>query len=136
MKICGGISPEQWGGFNVMPPYMGALPSLFYPGFHVMDYGVHTWDMNWGLGHKTDPMDERTAGVLVPFMIHALLPSTVDQESAKGLDITFGIVVEGEWGGKWRGKDKDGRVTPPAAPDPATVQGTLPLNNPPPFFFP
>jgi len=115
MTIFEGLTPEQWGTFNVMHPYMGSLPSLFYPAFHVMDYGVHTWDMNWGLGHKTDRMDERTAGVLVRFMIHALLPSTVDQESAKGMDVTFGIVVDGEWGGQWRVKVKDGQFSPQAA---------------------
>ena len=35
-----------------------------YPAFHVMDYGVHTWDMKWGLGQKTAKLDERTAGEL------------------------------------------------------------------------
>ena len=116
MTIFAGLTPEQWGSFNVMHPYMGALPALFYPAFHVMDYGVHTWDMNWGLGHKTDPMDERTAGVLVPFMIHALLPSTVDQESAKGLAVTFGIMVDGEWGGKWRAKSRTASSAPSRRP--------------------
>lgn len=111
MKIFASLTPEEWGSFNVMHPYMGTLPSLFYPAFHVMDYGVHTWDMNWGLGHKTDPMDERTAGVLVPYMLYALLPSTVDQDSAKGVDATFGIIVDGEWGGKWRATAKDGKFS-------------------------
>jgi uncharacterized protein (TIGR03083 family) len=129
MTIFEGLTPEQWGSFNVMHPYMGALPSLFYPAFHVMDYGVHTWDMNWGLGHKTDRMDERTAGVLVPFMIHALLPSTVDQESAKGLDVSFGIVVDGEWGGKWRVKVKDGQFSPQAADNLDDVQATFHFHN-------
>lgn len=114
MKIFEGITPEQWGGFNVMHPYMGSLPVLFYPAFHVMDYGVHTWDMNWGLGHKTDRMDERTAGVLVPFMLFALLPSTVEQELAKGIDTTFGIIVDGEWGGQWIATVKGGQFS--AAP--------------------
>jgi hypothetical protein len=41
---------------------MGPLPTLFYPAFHVMDYGVHTWDMRWGLGEKDRKLDERTAG--------------------------------------------------------------------------
>jgi uncharacterized protein (TIGR03083 family) len=44
------LTPEEWGSFNVTHPYMGPLPTLFYPAFHVMDYGVHTWDMRWGLG--------------------------------------------------------------------------------------
>lgn len=102
------LTADEWGNFLVTHPYMGSLPTLFYPAFHVMDYGVHTWDMEWGLGKKDARMDERTAGVLVPYMVIALLPSTVDQESAKGLDVTFGIVVDGEWGGKWRARVKDG----------------------------
>ena len=115
MKIYEGITPEQWGGFIVMHPYMGGLPTMFYLAFHVMDYGVHTWDMNWGLGHKMDPMDERTAGVLVPYMLFALLPSTVDQDSAKGIDTTFGIIVDGEWGGQWIATIKGGQFSAAAA---------------------
>jgi hypothetical protein len=129
MNIFEGLTPEQWGGFNVMHPYMGSLPTFFYTGFHVMDYGVHTWDMNWGLGNKTDRMDERTAGVLVPYMIHALLPSTVEQESAKGLDTTFGIIVDGEWGGKWRARVKDGQFSAEAADNLADVPATFHFHN-------
>jgi hypothetical protein len=59
-------------------------------------------------------MDERTAGVLVPFMF-VLMQYTVDQESAKGVDADFGVIVDGEWGGKWRVKVKDGQFTYAAA---------------------
>src|SRR5262245_5191950 len=111
MKIFEGITPEEWGGFIVTHPYMGGLPTMFYTAFHVMDYGVHTWDMNWGLGHKRDKMDDRTAGVLVPYMLFALLPSTVDQDSAKGIDTTFGIIVDGEWGGQWIATIKNGQFS-------------------------
>jgi hypothetical protein len=88
---------------------MGGLPTFLYPAFHVMDYGVHTWDMRWGLGEKDRKLDERTAGVLVPYMLYALLPSTVDQPSAKGVDVEYGIEVSGEWGGKWRVTVRDGK---------------------------
>jgi hypothetical protein len=135
MKIFAGITPEQWGGFMVMHPYMGNLPTMFYLAFHVMDYGVHTWDMNWGLGHKMDRMDERTAGVLVPYMIHALLPSTVDQESAKGIDTTFGIIVDGEWGGKWRAKVKDGQFSTEPADNLDDVPATFHFKNPSDFVL-
>jgi uncharacterized protein (TIGR03083 family) len=103
------LTAEEWGNFIVTHPYMGPLPTLFYPAFHVMDYGVHTWDIRWGLGEKTRRLDERTAGVLVPYMLFALLPSTVDAQSAKGVDIQYGIEVSGEWGGKWRATVKDGK---------------------------
>jgi uncharacterized protein (TIGR03083 family) len=110
MAIFDSLSADEWGGFLVTHPYMGPLPTFFYPAFHVMDYGVHTWDMNWGLGQKTAKMDERTAGVLVPYMF-ILMQYTVDAESAKGLDTEFGIQVDGEWGGKWRVMVKDGTYT-------------------------
>lgn len=105
------LTEEEWNKFLVTHPYMGALPTLFYPAFHVMDYGVHTWDIEWGLGKKEDPMDERAAGVLVPYMLGALLPSTVDQNSAKGADFEIGLIVDGEWGGKWRAKVQNGQFS-------------------------
>jgi len=135
MDIFQKLTPDEWGNFQVMHPYMGPLPTLFYPAFHVMDYGVHTWDMNWGLGKKDARMDERTAGVLVPYMIHALLPSTVDQETAKGVDATFGIVVDGEWGGKWRARVKDGQFTTEAADNLEGVQATFHFKNPSDFVL-
>src|SRR6266511_2529254 len=46
------LTPEEWSSFLVTHPFMGPLPTFFYPAFHVMDYGVHTWDMRWGLGVK------------------------------------------------------------------------------------
>ena len=86
-----------------------------------MDYGVHTWDMRWGLGEKDRKLDERTAGVLVPYMLYALLPSTVDQPSAKGVDVEYGIEVSGEWGGKWRATVKDGKFE--AKPEEGDFEG-------------
>src|SRR5512142_944542 len=109
MDIFEQLTPEEWSSFLVTHPFMGPLPTFFYPAFHVMDYGVHTWDIRWGLGEKDRKLDERTAGVLVPYMLYALLPSTVDAESAKGIDVAFGIEVSGEWGGKWRATVKDGK---------------------------
>src|SRR6266436_10268581 len=110
LAIFDSLTADEWGGFNVTHPYMGPLPTLFYPAFHVMDYGIHTWDMKWGLGQKDAKLDERTAGVVVPYMF-VLMMSTVDQESVKGLDIEFGVKVDGEWGGQWRVRVKDGAYT-------------------------
>ncbi len=110
MTILNQLTADQWGGFNVTHVFMGPLPMLFYPAFQIMDYGVHSWDMRWGLGETTAKLDERTAGVLVPYMFILML-STVDQESAKGLDVEYGIVVDGDWGGKWRVQVKDGKYT-------------------------
>lgn len=121
MEIFEGLTAEDWGDFNVVHPYMGPLPTFFYPAFHVMDYGVHTWDIRWGLGEKTRKLDERTAGVLIPFMLYALLPSTVDAGSAEGVDVTYGIEVSGEWGGQWRASVKDGKFE--AKPETGDFEG-------------
>jgi len=121
MDIFGKLTQDEWGNFIVTHPYMGGLPTFFYPAFHVMDYGVHTWDMRWGLGDKTGKLDEATAGVLVPYMLYALLPSTVDADSAKDLDVVFGIEISGEWGGKWRATVKDGKFE--AKPEEGNFEG-------------
>ncbi len=113
---------------NVTHPYMGPLPTLFYPAFHVMDYGVHTWDMKWGLGQKDARLDERTAGVLVPYMF-ILMQVTVDQESVKGVDIEFGVIVDGEWGGQWRVRVKDGQYTYAPADNLDGVQAVFHFKN-------
>ncbi len=118
------LTAEQWGSFNITHVFMGPLPMFFYPAFQIMDYGVHTWDMRWGLGEKTAKLDERTAGVLVPYMFILML-STVDQPSAAGLDITYGIIVDGDWGGTWRVQVKDGQYTYAAADSLEGVQATF-----------
>jgi uncharacterized protein (TIGR03083 family) len=115
------LSADEWNGFMVIHPYMGPLPTFFYPAFHVMDYGVHTWDIRWGLGEKRRKLDERTAGVLIPYMLFALLPSTVDAQSAKGVDVEYGIEISGEWGGKWRATVKDGKFE--AKPENGNFEG-------------
>ena len=124
MTLFDGISADQWGGFNVTHVFMGPLPLFFYPAFQIMDYGVHTWDMRQGLGQTDAVVDERAAGVLVPYMF-VLMQYTVDQESAKGVDITYGIVVDGEWGGKWRVQVKDGQFTSEPVSDVSDLPATL-----------
>jgi uncharacterized protein (TIGR03083 family) len=128
MAIFEGLTADDWNKFLVTHPYMGPLPTLFYPAFHVMDYGVHSWDIQWGLGEKETPMDERAAGVLVPYMLGALLPSTVDQESAKGVDVEIGVIVDGEWGGQWRVKIQNGQFSSAPADNLAGVQATFHFN--------
>jgi hypothetical protein len=115
------LTADEWSNFLVTHPFMGPLPTLFYPAFHVMDYGVHTWDIRWGLGEKTRKLDERTAGVLIPYMLFALLPSTVDAQSASGVNAQYGIEVSGEWGGKWRATIKDGKFE--AVPETGNFEG-------------
>ncbi len=99
---------------------MGPLPTFFYPAFHVMDYGVHSWDMRYGLGDKLGKLDEATAGVLVPYMF-VLMQYTVDARSAEGVDVVYGLDVAGSWGGKWRVTVKDGQFN--AQPETGNFEG-------------
>jgi uncharacterized protein (TIGR03083 family) len=116
MTIFDRLTPAEWGTFNVTHIFMGPLPPFFYPAFHVMDYGVHTWDMRQGLGETSATLAQRTAGVLVPYMF-VLMQYTVDQDSALGVDVEYGLVVDGEWGGTWRVTVKDGQFTSEPASD-------------------
>ena len=124
MAIFESLTPDEWSNFIVGHYYMGPLPTFFYPAFHVMDYGVHTWDMRWGLGEKTRKLDERTAGVLVPYML-ILYSATVEPKSAEGVDVVYGIVVDGEWGGKWKVTVKDGKFASEQTDDLSGVQATF-----------
>jgi uncharacterized protein (TIGR03083 family) len=128
------LTADEWANFLVTHPFMGPLPTFFYPAFHVMDYGVHTWDMHWGLGDKHALMDERSAGVLVPFMF-VLMQYTVDQESAQGVDADFGVIVDGEWGGQWRVRVKDGQFTYAPADSLEGVQATFHFKHPSDFVL-
>lgn len=123
LAIFDALTPAEWTGFLVTHPYMGPLPTFFYPAFHVMDYGVHTWDMRWGLGQKDQPLAERTAGVLVPYMF-ILMQSTVDEDSARGAEMTVGVKVDGEWGGQWRVTVRDAAYSYEPA---ETLEGTQAL---------
>jgi uncharacterized protein (TIGR03083 family) len=134
MAIFDSLTDEEWTGFMIMHPYMGPLPSFFYPAAHVMDYGVHTWDMRWGLGQKDAVLEERTAGVLVPFMF-VLMQYTVDQESAKGVDAVFGVKIDGAWGGQWRVTVKDGRFSYASAENLDDVQAVFHFKNPSDFVL-
>jgi uncharacterized protein (TIGR03083 family) len=114
------LTEDQWSNFIVTHGFMGPLPSFFYPAFHIMDYGVHTWDIRYGLGEKTRKLDTRTAGVLIPYMLFALAPYTI-AETAKGWDLTYGLNISSEWGGHWRVTFKDGKWE--AKPDDGSFQG-------------
>src|SRR5262249_49184692 len=116
MVIFDNLTPEEWSGFNVTHVFMGPLPTFFYPAFQVMDYGVHTWDMRQGLGETNATLAQRTAGGLVPYMF-VLMQYTVDKESAKGVATQCGIVVNGDGGGKWRVRVRDGHSPPEPADD-------------------
>jgi uncharacterized protein (TIGR03083 family) len=105
------LTPEEWTGFMVSHPYSGPVPAGFYGTFQIMDYGVHPYDIEYGLGNKLASIDEATAGLILPFAF-IFWQYQVDQKQAAGQDFTYGIDVAGPWGGKWRIRVKDGAWTP------------------------
>jgi len=67
-KMLDDLTPQQWeGGLMVSHPYSGAVPAGFYATFQIMDYGVHPYDIEYGLGNKLATIDEATAGLIWPF---------------------------------------------------------------------
>jgi uncharacterized protein (TIGR03083 family) len=103
------LSPQEWeGGLLVSHPYSGPVPAGFYGTFQIMDYGVHPYDIEYGLGNKLATIDEATAGLILPFAF-IFWQFQVDQKVAAGVDTAYGIEVAGPWGGKWRVKVKDGK---------------------------
>ena len=114
------LTPEEWTGFLVTHPYMGPVPAGFYPAFQIMDYGIHPYDVEYGLGDKLAEIDEATAGVLIPYC-HIIMKYTVDQDSAKGVDCVYGMDVSGPWGGRWRVTVKDGQWD--SAPEEGNFEG-------------
>lgn len=120
LTIFDALTEDEWSNFLVTHAFMGPLPTFFYPAFHVMDYGVHTWDMRYGLGDKLGELDDTTAGVLIPYMF-VLMQYTVDADSAAGLDTVYGIEVGGPWGGRWRVAVADGQWT--ADPETGDFEG-------------
>ena len=118
--IFASLTPEQWTGFLVTHPYMGPVPAGFYPAFHIMDYGIHPYDIEYGLGDKLAEIDEASAGILIPYCF-IIMQYTVDQGSAKGVDAVYGIDVSGGWGGKWRATVKDGQWS--AVPETSDFKG-------------
>lgn len=107
------LTPEEWTGMMVNHPYSGPVPAGFYGTFQIMDYGVHPYDIEYGLGHKLATIDEATAGLILPYAF-IFWQYQVDEKAAKGVDTTYGIDVAGPWGGKWRITVKDGKWTPAA----------------------
>jgi len=114
------LKPEQWTGWMVYHPFAGPVPAGFYGTFQIMDYGVHPYDIEYGLGDKLATIDEATAGLILPFAF-VFWQYTVDEKTAAGQDFTYGIDVGGPWGGKWRATVKDGKWS--SAPETGDFKG-------------
>ncbi len=105
------LTPEEWTGFLVSDPYAGPVPAGFYGTFQIMDYAVHSYDIEYGLGNKLATIDEASAGLILPFAF-IFWQYEVDQKAAAGLATQYGVEVAGPWGGKWRITVKDGKWSP------------------------
>src|SRR5207245_1006927 len=105
---CTGWETRDLVGHMIMQPYGGPAPAGAYATFQIMDYGVHPYDIEYGLGDKLATIDEASAGLIWPFAF-VFWPYTVDEKAAKGQNFTYGIQVDGPWGGKWRATVKDGK---------------------------
>jgi uncharacterized protein (TIGR03083 family) len=98
-EIFDGLDEKSWGGEIVNHAYMGPLPACFFAAFQLIDYSVHSWDINVGLG-RDEPLSDRAAVTLIPFML-IVIQYTVDAERARDLKTRFGINVTGPGGGSW-----------------------------------
>jgi uncharacterized protein (TIGR03083 family) len=109
MSIFEALTPDEWTGLMVTHPYAGPAPAGWYPSFHIMDYGVHPYDIEYGLGNKLADIDEATAGLQIPYA-WIFMQGTVDKESARGVDCVYGVEISGPWGGRWRLTVKDSKL--------------------------
>ncbi len=131
MKLDGildAVSADAWGSSLVMHPYGGPAPEGAYATFQIMDYAVHGYDIEYGLGNKLATIPEDSAGLILPFSF-IFWQGTVDQNEAEGVDMQYGIDVAGPWGGKWRVTVKDGKFA--WEPEKGNFEGCVAL-----FFFP
>jgi hypothetical protein len=134
LSLFDALTADEWINFVVVHLYVGPLPAFIYPALHIMDYGVHTWDMRWGLGDKDAKLDTRTVGVLTPFMF-IVYSATLDLESAEGVDIVYGIQVDGEWGGSWKTRVKDGKFESQITRDLSDAQANFRYRHPSDFVL-
>jgi uncharacterized protein (TIGR03083 family) len=114
------LKPDEWTGLMISHPFAGPAPAGAYAVFQIMDYGIHPYDIEYGLGNKLANIDEASAGLILPWTF-IFWQNTVDQKAAEGVDITYGIEVGGPWGSKWRCTVKDGKFA--YAPEKGNFEG-------------
>ena len=100
MTVFEGLTAEEWTGFMAPHPYMGPVPSFVFATFHLVDYGVHGWDVREGLG-LPNGLPGDVADLLAPIMF-VLWQNTTEIEKVGGEPLTVGIRVSGRNGGSWR----------------------------------
>lgn len=131
MKLDGmldAVPADEWGSSLIVHPYGGPAPKGAYATFQIMDYAVHGYDIEYGLGNKLATIDEASAGLILPFSF-IFWQGTVDQKAARGVELSYGVHVDGAWGGKWRCSVKDGKLA--YEPEKGNFEGCDAL-----FYFP
>lgn len=99
MTVFEGLSDEEWTGLMVPHPFMGPVPAFFYPTFHLVDYGVHGWDIREGLGMTTG-LSGDVGDFLAPIMF-ILWQATTVPGRVGGEPLRAAIRVSGRNGGTW-----------------------------------
>jgi uncharacterized protein (TIGR03083 family) len=100
MEICAALGPDEWTNLIVTHKYMGPLPAFFYPTFHLMDYGVHSWDIRQGSG-RAHGLHADAVDLLVPFMF--ILWQATAEPAADSEPCEIGVrVLGGRNAGSWR----------------------------------
>ena len=100
MEMFSALGPEEWGGLTVPHKYMGPLPAFIYPVFHLMDYGVHSWDIRQGTG-RAHGLRSETADLLVPFMFILWQATASPPADAEPCEVGIRI-AGGNNAGTWR----------------------------------
>lgn len=100
MAVFDGLSAEDWTGLMPPHPYMGPVPAFVFAVFHLVDYGVHGWDVREGLG-LPNGLSGDVADFLVPIMF-ILWQNTTELERVGAEPVQVGIRVSGRNGGAWR----------------------------------
>jgi uncharacterized protein (TIGR03083 family) len=100
MTLFEGLSAEEWTGLTPPHPYMGPVPAFVFAVFHLVDYGVHGWDVREGLG-LPNGLSGDVADFLVPIMF-ILWQNTTEFDRVGAEPLQVGIRVSGRNGGTWR----------------------------------
>jgi uncharacterized protein (TIGR03083 family) len=122
------LTEDEWSGLQVTHAFLGPLPASFFVPLELGHYALHAWDL--GLGDREAKLDERSAGLLVTQYIFNLWRYMFDADAAQGLDIRYGIHIDGDWGGRWTITVSDGRWTVQDAEASPDVQAVIRYRHP------
>src|ERR1022692_4304269 len=99
MGILEPLTAQEWGGLMVTHSFMGPVPAFIYAAGQLMDYGVHTWDIEQGTG-SAHGISGEAADLLVPFMF--IIWQYTIKADADLTPFTIGVKVTGRNAGEYR----------------------------------